>query len=241
MFHTRNAPRMPRRADAGAMRAPAWREAYAQRGWAVTALDPTAAVVDHAVLITSPPDGRYALLGPPQQAQQAQQQEGDAQQGQGWVRALVFPLDAAEQEARLDVMLVGFLPNGVQLFSKPMALLPANSSSGGGLLFAAQGEMTVSCVGAAGDPAAHCHAPAELATIQVGGWPSGTVWWQAVSALWCGLQRLLFAAAAQRAGLLWHTANAWLPSLPLCRCPSRAPAGVPASRRASLWRCAAPR
>ncbi|PRW58812.1 metallophosphoesterase [Chlorella sorokiniana] len=194
MFHTRNAPRMPGRSDAPAMQDAAWQAAYERRGWAVTALDPSAAVIDHVALITSPPDGRYSSLGAPKpaapkQRRQPQRQLGEGEEGsgsdgaeeeqeqQGWVRALVFSLDtpAAEQPAeQLEVRLSGWLPNGVQLFSKPMQLQqPAgsggsgNSGSDGGLLFAAQGETTVSCVGAAGDPAAHCHAPADLVDIQV--------------------------------------------------------------------------
>ena len=189
-FHTRNAPRMPGRPDAAAMQDAAWQAAYERRGWAVTALDPSAAVVDHAVLITSPPDGRYSLLGAPaavapkQRQQQGGEEEGGGQEEQGWVRALVFSLDApaAEQPGeQVQAQLSGWLPNGVQLFSKPMQLQQATggggSSSDGGLLFAAQGETTVSCVGAAGDPAAHCHAPADVVSIQVRerGWVAGWV------------------------------------------------------------------
>ena len=195
MFHTRNAPRMPGRSDAAAMQDAAWQAAYERRGWAVTSLDPSAAVIDHVPLITSPPDGHYSLLGapaavPPKQRQQQQRQlhgdeggsggEGDAEQQeqQGWVRALVFPLDptaAGQAPEQLEVQLSGWLPNGVQLFSKPMQLQQlvgdgssgSNGNSDGGLLFVAQGETTVSCVGAAGDPAAHCHAPADVVSLQV--------------------------------------------------------------------------
>lgn len=189
MFHTRNAPRMPGRSDAAAMRDAAWQAAYERRGWAVTALDASAAVIDHVALITSPPDGRYSLLGAPAPVAPKQRpieaEEGSAGEGsqeeqeQGWVRALVFSLDPpADGQAGepLDVQLSGWLPNGVQLFSKPMQLQQAaggsgdsSSSSDGGLLYAAQGKTTVSCVGAAGGPAAHCHVPADVVSIQVSG------------------------------------------------------------------------
>lgn len=199
MFHTANAPRMPGRPDAAAMQDAAWQAAYERRGWAVTALDPSAAVIDHVALITSPPDGRYSPLGAPPatapkllrqpQRHLTESEEGSGsgaaqaeQEEQGWVRALVFSLDppAAEQPAeQVEVQLSGWLPNGIQLFSKPMQLLggtgSSNGSSDGGLLFAAQGETTVSCVGAAGNPAAHCHAPADLVSIQASAkcWESG--------------------------------------------------------------------
>lgn len=199
-FHSPDAPRMPKRPDAPATADPAWRDTYAERGWAVTALDPAAVVIDHIAFITSPPDGRYSPLGTPQQAaggaaaarllQQEQQQGGAAGGGdaereearRGLVRALVLPLDAAAGAAEgLQVELVGHLPDGPQLFAKPMQLQPGASSSGGssgsgggGLLYAAQAETTISCVGAAGGPAAHCHAPSELVMLQV---RRGAAWW----------------------------------------------------------------
>lgn len=174
-FHTRNSPRMPRRSDAAATTDPAWLAAYAERGWAVTALDPAAAVVDHISLITTPPDGRYSPLGAPAPAavgkhqQQRRQQQGESEEGasdEGLVRALVFPLDADVDAASLEVQLAGFLPAGdIQLFSRPMQL--QQGSGGSGLLFSVLAETTVSCVGAAGDPAANCHPPAEQVLIQV--------------------------------------------------------------------------
>lgn len=175
---------MPARSDAAAMRDPAWLDAYERRGWAVTALDPTAAVIDHVALITSPPDGRYSPLGGPRGAagMQQQQQDGEAEGAQqaGWVRALVLPLDeAAPQPAEPEVELAGFLPSGVRLFSKKMQAQQAQQAAaagGGGLLFAAQGETTVSCVSArTGGPAAECYPPADQALIQVGGPPRGGV------------------------------------------------------------------
>lgn len=205
MFHTANAPRMPGRSDAAAMQDAAWQAAYERRGWAVTALEPSAAVIDHVALITSPPDGRYSPLGTPPAAtpkllRQPQRHLTESEEGsgggaaqaeqeeQGWVRALVFSLDppAAEQPSeQLEVQLSGWLPNGIQLFRKPMQLQQpvddsggSNGSSDGGLLFAAQGETTVSCVGAAGDPAAHCHAPADLVSIQ-----ASAKCWESVSGL----------------------------------------------------------
>jgi hypothetical protein len=158
-----------------------WQAAYAERGWAVTALDPNAAVIEHIVLISSPPDGRYSPLG----AATAQQQGDSSQEGQdgspGWVRALVFPLEptapGSDASAGLEVELSGYLPGGVQLFSRPMQLHTAQGASGGKgsagsnsegpLLFAGLGEITVSCVGRGGNPAAHCQPPAELVFIQV--------------------------------------------------------------------------
>ena len=158
-----------------------WQATYAERGWAVTALDPTAAVIEHIVLVSSPPDGRYSPLG----GAPAQQQGDSSQEGQGgsagWVRALVFPLDPAalgsDPSAGLDVEVSGYLPGGVQLFSRPMQLQTAGSGSGGTgsagssgegpLLFAGQGEITVSCVGSGGDPAAHCQPPSAHVLIQV--------------------------------------------------------------------------
>ena len=157
----------------------AWQAAYARRGWAVTALDPTAAVIVHIVLISSPVDGRYSPLGPlPAQQQGDSSQEGGSA---GWVRALVFPLEPAaagsDASAGLEVELAGYLPGGLQLFSKPMRPQAAGGASGGkgsagrgsegALLFAGQGETTVSCVGSGGDPAAHCQPPAEHVLIQV--------------------------------------------------------------------------
>lgn len=194
MFHTRNAPRMPGRSDAAAMADPAWQEAYEQRGWAVTAVEPSAAVLDHIVFVTSPPDGRYSPLGPPaaaspQQQRQQQQQDEGADTGdseaegsnEGWVRALVFSLPAggdagaaaAEPAGQLSVELAGFLPDGPQLFSRPMQQAAGDAGGSGGAdgaapaLFEARGEATISCVGRGGDPAQHCRPPAEHVEIQV--------------------------------------------------------------------------
>ncbi|EFN57681.1 hypothetical protein CHLNCDRAFT_50941 [Chlorella variabilis] len=172
MFHTRNSPRMPGRSDAAATQDPgaSWQEAYARRGWAVTALEPSAAVVGHLAFITSPPDGRYSPLGAPSaSAAAAAAQQANGSQG-GWVKALVYALDGWEAAGGgLSVELTGWLPGGAKLFSKTMQPQPAASGgqAQGPLLFAGQGEATVSCVGATGDPAPHCHPPAEHVTIQV--------------------------------------------------------------------------
>jgi hypothetical protein len=143
----------------------------------VTALEPTAVVVDHAVLLTHPPDARYSPLGPPQAGgQPLEEQEGASG---GWVRALVFSLEGDAAAEGLSVELEGFLPSGGKLFARAMQLQRAggDSASSGGppapLLFAAVGDTTVSCVGVGGDPAGHCHPPAEHAFIQVRVWHPG--------------------------------------------------------------------
>ena len=138
----------------------------------MTALEPSAAVVGHLAFITSPPDGRYSPLGAPSaSAAAAAAQQANGSQG-GWVKALVYALDGWEAAGGgLSVELTGWLPGGAKLFSKTMQPQPAASGgqAQGPLLFAGQGEATVSCVGATGDPTPHCHPPAEHVTIQVGG------------------------------------------------------------------------
>lgn len=178
-FHTRNAPLMRHREDAAAADDPAWQAAYEERGWAVTSLDPAAAVLDHIALITSPPDARYSPLGPPAAHVSKQQQQKDeaAQDRSGWVRALVFPLEGAAPTADgaagagLEVQLTGHLPSGVRLFSKTMQLQQGGGGEGGangsGLLFAAQADVTISCVASSGGPAAHCRAPSDHVLLQV--------------------------------------------------------------------------
>lgn len=151
-----------------------WQAAYEQRGWAVTALEPSAAVIEHVAFITFPPDGRYGPLGPPT-ASAPEQQHGKQEEQAGVVRALVFALDAdlAAESAgsQLAVELEGYLPGGTRMFKVPMQQTAGSSNSSGSAaaLFEAQAEVTISCEGRQGGPAGKCLPPAETVHIQVGG------------------------------------------------------------------------
>ena len=64
----------------------AWREAYARRGYAVTAADPSAEVIHHIALVTFPPDARYSPLAPATASAGPGQPQGQ-RQGRGGARS----------------------------------------------------------------------------------------------------------------------------------------------------------
>ena len=166
-FHAPGSPPRPRRADAPAAADPEWREARARRGWAVTAADPSCRVVHHVVLLTSPPDARYASLGPPRQAGGAGYASGGA------VRALVLPLGDSREPA--EVSLHVELPGGAEVHRQGMVLLAgqaeAGAAAGGGRLLAygTQVEILLPCgkPAAVGQGGGGCGPPAGLVRLQV--------------------------------------------------------------------------
>eukprot|EP00887_Chlorella_sp_A99_P004749 scaffold4.g4749.t1 len=132
------------RPDAQATASPDWLARRAVRGWGVTATDPSASVLDYAVLITSPADARYGPLAPalPAQLHEAAVEEGSC------VRALLFPLDAAAAQAAaaapsgagggFHVSLAVSLPDNRPVAAAPMTLAPGQdqqvaAAAGGGL------------------------------------------------------------------------------------------------------------
>lgn len=143
-FHGPGSPVQEGRPDAQATASPDWLARRAVRGWGVTATDPSASVLDYAVLITSPADARYGPLAPalPAQLHEAAVEEGSC------VRALLFPLDAAAAQAAaaapsgagggFHVSLAVSLPDNRPVAAAPMTLAPGQdqqvaAAAGGGL------------------------------------------------------------------------------------------------------------